>query len=368
MSYKLLVVEPAGNLWGSERVLLDMLASMEGMEVAVCCPPAMPIVAELARLRIPVFETFVERLHEKTRFARMVALIGLMRACAACRPDVLHVNQAGCYRLARLAACCFRIPLVVHVRILDDAAYLARQAPKSTELSAIVAISRAMAEELDRFPTLRGLPVHTIYDAYAATAAEDAAVVEPPVGAPWRVACVGRIDPNKGQELLLDALAWLREKKREVRCRIVGSGERHWRELQDKSARLGLRDQVEWLGFLRVPLAAVRDCPVLVVPSHQEALGRVIFEAWDTGCLPVVFSGSGGAAEVIAASGGGVLYPSQTPEALGRAIEAALNMDAVERRAAIRRGRRWMGEHCAPARHAAAMRDVFLTAARAPAN
>jgi glycosyltransferase involved in cell wall biosynthesis len=225
-----------------------------------------------------------------------------------------------------------------------------------------------VAEELGKFPSLSGLPVHTIYNAYAATAAEEAPVIEPPPGAPAQIACVGRMVPIKGQAVLLDALAWLRTRARNVRCRMVGSGERHWQELQDKSAALGLQDRVEWLGFLREPLSALRDCPVLVVPSYREPLGRVIFEAWDAGCLPVAFSGSGGAAEVIEACGGGILYPHQTAESLGQAIEAALAMNLEERRAAIRRGRRWMGVHCAPARHAAAMRDVFQATARVAAN
>lgn len=360
---KLLVVESAGNLWGSERVLLDMLASLEAMPAAVCCPPGTPILAELARLRLPVFPTFVERLHEKSRFARLTALLGLMRACAAWRPSLLYLNQAGCYRLARVAARCFRIPLVVHVRIFDDVEYLARVAPRSEELRAIVAISRAVAEDLAASPALSRVKVHTIYDAYAATVGIEAPIVEPPGGSAPQVACVGRMVPIKGQDVLLEALAWLRGQGRDVRCRMVGSGEAHWQRLKNQSIALGLQDRVDWLGFLHEPLGALRDCPILVVPSHREPLGRVIFEAWDAGCLPVAFAGSGGAAEVIEAAQGGVLYPRQTAEDLGRAVTAALEMRTEERRAAIQRGRRWMAEHCAPARHSAEMRKVFLAAA-----
>jgi glycosyltransferase involved in cell wall biosynthesis len=367
-SPRLLVIESAGNLWGSERVLLDMLATLEGMPVAVCCPPRTPILAELARLQLPVIPTFVERLHEKSRFARITALVGLLRACAVWRPSLLYLNQAGCYRLARVAARCFRIPLVVHVRIFDDVEYLARLAPRPDELRAIVAISAAVAEELAASPALRGLKVCTIYDAYAATATIDSPIVEQVVGSAPKVACVGRMVPIKGQDVLLNALAWLRGQGRDVRCRMVGSGEEHWQKLQAQSATLGLQDRVEWLGFLHEPVEALRDCPVMVVPSHREPLGRVIFEAWDAGCLPVAFAGSGGAAEVIEAANGGVLYPRQTAEDLGRAITAALDMRSEDRRAAIQRGRRWMSEHCAPARHSAELRQVFLGAAGLPAN
>ena len=32
---------------------------------------------------------------------------------------------------------------------------------------------------------------------------------------------------------------------------------------------------------------------VLACPSHREPLGRVVFEAWDAGAVPVVFAGAG---------------------------------------------------------------------------
>ncbi|MBI5800788.1 MAG: glycosyltransferase [Verrucomicrobia bacterium] len=360
----MLVLESAGNLWGSERVLLDMLASLDGMDVAVCCPPATPIVAELARLRIRVLETFIERLHEKSRFTRLAALLGLIRACAAHRPDLLYLNQAGCYRIARVAARLFRIPIVVHVRIFEDAEYLARLAPASHELHGIIAISQSIAEEIAKHPSLRGLPVHTIYDAYASPPGADAVpATSPPASSP-QIACVGRIVPIKGQDVLLEALAWRQAQGLATRCAMVGSGEEYWAELQRKTAALGLTDSVAWLGFQREPLATLRQCSVLVVPSHREPLGRVIFEAWDTGCVPVAFAGSGGAAEVLAASQGGILYPSQTAEDLGHAIERALTLGTEERAEFIRRGKLWMNEHCAPASHATAMREVFLAVAR----
>ncbi len=361
---RLLVLESAGNLWGSERVLLDMLASLDGMDVAVCCPPGTPIVPELARLRIRVFETFIERLHEKSRFTRLAALLGLIRACVAHRPDLLYLNQAGCYRIARAAARLFRIPIVVHVRIFEDAEYLARLSPARHELHGIIAISQAIAEEIAKHPSLRGLPVHTIYDGYASPPAPGEVPPSSLADTAPQIACVGRIVPIKGHDVLLEALAWRRARGLVTHCAMVGSGEEYWSELQRKSAALGLADSVAWLGFQREPLATLRQCSVLVVPSHREPLGRVVFEAWDTGCVPVAFAGSGGAAEVLSASQGGILYLRQTAEDLAQAIERALTLSAAERAGFIQRGRQWMNEHCAPARYAAGMKDVFLAVAK----
>jgi len=54
-----IVVEPAGNLWGSEWVLVGFLATVAGSpwQIAVCCPPNTPIVEHLAALPVAVTQT-----------------------------------------------------------------------------------------------------------------------------------------------------------------------------------------------------------------------------------------------------------------------------------------------------------------------
>ena len=50
-----LIVEPAGNLWGSERALLDTICHMPDTEIAVCCPAGTPILAALE----DIFDAYV---------------------------------------------------------------------------------------------------------------------------------------------------------------------------------------------------------------------------------------------------------------------------------------------------------------------
>src|SRR4051794_23950073 len=56
---RVLVIEAAGNLWGSERSLLDMISGTQGIEVTVCCPPGRPLLAELEKRGIRSIPTFV---------------------------------------------------------------------------------------------------------------------------------------------------------------------------------------------------------------------------------------------------------------------------------------------------------------------
>ena len=101
---RVLIVEPAGELWGSERALLDLIDSAKDLEIAVCCPPSTPLCAELVRRDVRIAPYFVAGLHQKSRWRRAQAALGVIRACMTFRPDVVHLNQSGAYRVALPAA------------------------------------------------------------------------------------------------------------------------------------------------------------------------------------------------------------------------------------------------------------------------
>jgi glycosyltransferase involved in cell wall biosynthesis len=69
-------------------------------------------------------------------------------------------------------------------------------------------------------------------------------------------------------------------------------------------------------------------------------------EAWDDGTVPVVFSGSGGAAEIVAAARGGILYDRQTPDSLAAALQETLNLDPTRSAELVSNGRSWMATNC----------------------
>jgi glycosyltransferase involved in cell wall biosynthesis len=94
----------------------------------------------------------------------------------------------------------------------------------------------------------------------------------------------------------------------------------------------------------------------------MEPLGRVIFEAWDAGVVPVAFSRSGGAAEIIAAADGGILYEEQTPRALARALRIALELREDQRDRLVNNGRSWMAANCSPAKYVDAVSRIFAGA------
>ena len=79
----------------------------------------------------------------------------------------------------------------------------------------------------------------------------------------------------------------------------------------------------------------------LILPSDYETLGRVLFEAWDAGSMPICCADSGGAAEVVSASGGGLIYDANTPEGICEAMVRAVALSEDERLDKVAKGREW---------------------------
>ena len=356
-----LVIEASGNLWGSERALLDLLDALPMLDVAVCCPPQVPINRELAKLNIRTFPYFVYGLHEKSRWHRLRAAAGVLRACLEFRPDVIYLNQGGSYKVALPGATILDLPVVSHIRIFEDAAYLARQRPSPRRLRGIIAISSAVETEIRRFPQLHSIPLHRLYDAYAPVLpALQNLSQERMVN---RVACVGRLVPIKGQDVLVGALCMLKDFKGRGECLFIGDGEESFiQELRQMALRGNSSYCIQWLGFAGDVLPLLLTCSVLVCPSHSEPLGRVIFEAWDAGAVPVAFSGSGGAAEIVAAAEGGILYEEQTPVSLASALRDVLELDQEQRARLVNNGRCWMSDNCNPKIYGEALSTILVSA------
>jgi glycosyltransferase involved in cell wall biosynthesis len=360
-----LVIEASGNLWGSERALLDLCNTMPTLEVAVCCPPQRPLNRELAKLHIRTLPYYVYGLHQKSRWHRLGAAIGVLRACLEFRPDVVYLNQSGSYKVALPAATLLNLPIVGHIRIFEDAAYLARQAPRPRRLRGLIAISSAIETEIFRFQELAVIPVHRIYDAYAPFSGPLPSSSADRISN--RVACVGRLVPIKGQDILVRAISMLKTLDTSVECLIVGDGEgRFVQDLKQVASTGNAGSSIRWPGFERDIVPLLQTCSVLACPSHREPLGRVIFEAWDAGAIPVVFLGSGGAAEIIAAAEGGILYEEQTPGSLARALRNALELDQEQRTRLVNNGRSWMAKNCNPEIYGKALSTVLMGACESP--
>jgi glycosyltransferase involved in cell wall biosynthesis len=358
-----LILEPAGNLWGSERVLLDFLGSISNAKwtIGICCPRNSPIIVHLKNLQFPVFPTFISNLHLKSSAKRALATFRFLGTVFKFRPDLIHVNQAGATRIALFVGRLMRVPVITHVRMADDVDYLKTIPASSGALPKIICISHYIRNLFGREQKHLSGRLLVLYDPYVPRNSWSETPDAFREGEPT-ICCVGRITKTKGQDIVLRAVAFLKSENIRVRLLMVGAGlpnDSFLAELKELAESLGIADQVTWPGFRDDVLDYIKGCAALVCPSYSEALGRVIFEAWDAGILPVAWSESGGSAEVIGRSAGGLLYARQDAESMSRALRAAIDMTANDRAEQIQRGREWVKTQCDPKKFTASVLTLW---------
>ena len=161
---------------------------------------------------------------------------------------------------------------------------------------------------------------------------------------------VGRLQPSKGIDTLLQAAADIRRDYPDVRVLVVGGGlddqdERETAELnrlQTLGRRLGLSNVHYVKAQPQEKLAqyyAAAD--VFVMPSHYESFGMVALEAMACG-TPVVASKVGGLASTIVHGDSGLLVPPGDWRAFAQAVSRLLaspQLQSVMRQAGPERAR-----------------------------
>lgn len=148
---------------------------------------------------------------------------------------------------------------------------------------------------------------------------------------PRTLLTVGRLDPIKGFSTLVSALALLRERGVEFRCRLVGSGPLE-HALRAQVLASGLERQVQFTGAQ--PQHVVREwmnqAAVFVMPSevavdgNRDGIPVALMEAMATGCA-VVSTRVSGIPELVEDGHSGLLVEQRDPVALADAIARLLD-------------------------------------------
>lgn len=116
---------------------------------------------------------------------------------------------------------------------------------------------------------------------------------------PKRIVCVGRVEPEKGHHVLIEAISRLKQMGRMVEYHHVGPGSQI-EPLRRRAEELGLGRQVRFLGRVSREelLAALDAADLFVLPSLTEGMPRALLEAMARG-LPAIGSRAGGIGEAL---------------------------------------------------------------------
>jgi glycosyltransferase involved in cell wall biosynthesis len=139
---------------------------------------------------------------------------------------------------------------------------------------------------------------------------------------------MGRLDRQKGFDLLLEAFARVAASRSNVRLTIWGEGPER-PALEAQRDRLGLHDTVRLPGVTRDPEAAIRAADAFVLSSRYEGFPNVLCEALATGVPTVAFDCAAGPDEILDDGRAGLLVPPGDVPALAEAIARLLDDPAL---------------------------------------
>jgi glycosyltransferase involved in cell wall biosynthesis len=281
---RVLHVIDALSIGGAERHVVDLARrqSERGDEVAIACSAGGELAAELEGTPVPVHvlgDTTAKRRVDLGYAGALRRLVGDFE------PDLVHAHLYASIVAAVLATAGRAVPLVVTEQ--TEAPWRGARERLASRLAYrraahLIAVSERIRNGLvDGF----GLPpakATTIPNAVAL--ANDGGATKPLPE--WRgqpvVGVCGRLVPEKGIDIFLEAVADLARRFPEATFPIIGDGPLR-ADLEARVRALGLTDRVPFAGFRDDCRALLPRLDVLAVPSRSEGTPLTIVEAMHAG-------------------------------------------------------------------------------------
>jgi glycosyltransferase involved in cell wall biosynthesis len=293
MNQPMHVVHVINNLpvGGAERflVLLADAQRRRGLQVDVVgLTEPNPLAAALAARGIP----FTCLGSTSLRDARIMA--GLWRFLRRRKPDVVHTHLFYADTFGRLAARLAGVPVVVSTEHSTERTAVSGRRATAIRLAAPLAMRIAAVSS-------------TVAEAAAARLHVSASRIEViPNGielAPWAAAqpvsradlgidpqaflvgSVGRLDPAKGHDILIDAIAAMHDRR--VQVVVVGDGPSR-KALETQAGERGVAAAFHWLGWRSDVAAILASLDAFAQPSRFEGHSMALLEAMAAGRACVV--------------------------------------------------------------------------------
>ncbi|MCZ4093949.1 glycosyltransferase family 4 protein [Sinorhizobium psoraleae] len=134
-----------------------------------------------------------------------------------------------------------------------------------------------------------------------------------------RVVAVGRLEKQKGFDLLLQAFSYVARSVPTAELTIFGDGSQRG-ALEHLARDLGIGDNVKMPGVTRFPLEWVGAGDIFVLSSRFEGFPNVLLEAMTAGLPSIAFDCSWGPSEILSSPDAGLLVPPGDVQQLSEAI------------------------------------------------
>jgi glycosyltransferase involved in cell wall biosynthesis len=268
----------------------------------------------------------------------------LIRANDRQRFDVIHCHSVyPCGYLAGLARDRLATPIVVTSHGGDvregNRRLMKRGLPQRHTLGVQMADATIAISRFTRDGFLRLYPQATniidipngVHLAPFAVQASRPSDLDPAIQSEEYLFFLGRLARRKGVDVLLDALAQMRERKIKL---VIGGDGAERPALEEQSQKLGLTDRVLFVGAVAGAKKTwlLQNARSLVMPSREwEAFPLVLLEAYAAG-RPVVATAIPGLIDLIQPDRTGLMVPPESAAELATALDRIVADRALARR------------------------------------
>lgn len=321
---------------GLERVAVVLATAMvqRGYRLSIVCYDSMGPLAEEARNNNIFVELLPRRPGIDLGYIWRLAM-GLRRLA----PDVLHMHSDTAMFYGTLAAMVAKVrtrictehdgvfPRSRRVRMANR--FLLKHLTQAVAVSGTVKELWCQEDGIDRSRVLvvpNGVP-----DIFTARPARE----EGGSGS-LTFGYLGRLSPEKGVDVLIEAFARACDRLARARLAIVGDGTER-SSLEAMARMLGIQTRVDFLGVRHDVATMLAGMDVFVLPSRREGLPMAILEAMSMG-LPVIATAVGGVPEAICDGVNGLLAPPDDPSAIADAM-VRIALDAPLRQSLSKQSR-----------------------------
>ena len=339
---RILIAVHSAKLGGAERMALLEAEYLKARFELLLSVPEGPLHSHFAEQGelVPWTETLPLWGASATRWARSsvrtlrdaVAMAMLIRRR---RVELVLTNSSVCLAPV-LAARLARVPVVVH----------ARDVPKSRLAPFVMALQGKLASTV--IVIADGLTGYVRAGRRTRIARIPDGIVVPAAppnrphssfGSPLRLCLVGALDPRKGQDIAVAALAQLHKRGIPATLELLGRelDEDFANEVRAQAQRLGVLDDVSFVGEVDGIGTHLQGTDIVIAPSRGEWTPLVLMEALAHG-KPVVAARVGGVSDVVCDHDSGLLIAPENPTELADAI-VELSEDPAAAAAMAERGR-----------------------------
>jgi len=333
---RLLVVNPSPVRGGAEELLLALATRARTTDVEVACLAGGPFVDELEAAGARVRRVRAGRLRNLARWARTVARLARL----ARQADAVLSWQVKGHYYGTPAAWLARRPSAWWDHGIRPARgeprYLIDNRLPALLRSRTVVCSSAAAASRHR----RGRAILPGIDLarYERSGRAAARTLLGADGDEVLVGSVARLQPWKGQHLLIEAMPAILQAEPRARLVVVGGtpggfSAGYPARLERLARELGIEDRVRFFGQRDDVPALLPGLDVFVAASFAEPFGLTTVEAMAAG-VPVVATDAGGVPEIVVDEESGLLAPAGDAAAIARAVIRILTEDGLGARLA----------------------------------